>query len=74
MAADSDSERLTKLEAAVKTLQTENAALKREVAELKGSSQPASKSSPDGKSYVETAEVEKKPKPISVAVPGPESN
>jgi len=72
MAADSDSERLTKLEAAVKTLQTENAALKREVAELKG--RPASKSSPDGKSYVEIAEVEKKPKPISVAVPGPESN
>lgn len=62
-AADSESERLAKLEAAVKALQEQNAALKREVSELKGGSQraPVEKSASDGKSYVETTETEKKP-------------
>ena len=63
-AAESESERLAKLEAAVKALQEQNAALKREVSELKGASpkkEVAAKTTTDGKTYVETTEIEKKP-------------
>ncbi len=61
-AAESESDRLSKLEAAVKALQQENHALKREVSELKGSSHhpSAAKSTVDGKSYVETTQTEEK--------------
>jgi phosphate-selective porin len=62
-AAESESERLAKLEAAVKALQDQNAALKREVSELKGGSHQRDasvKSTTDAKNYVETTE-EKKP-------------
>jgi hypothetical protein len=61
-AAETESERLAKLEAAVKALQEQNAALKREVSELKGASpavplaaNPSKAGAADGKSYVETA-------------------
>ena len=63
-AAETESERLAKLEAAVKALQEQNAALKREVSELKGASpkkEVTRKTTTDGKNYVETTEVEKKP-------------
>ena len=62
-AAETESERLAKLEAAVKTLQEQNTALKREVSELKsGSHRDASlKSASDAKNYVETTETEKQP-------------
>ena len=63
-AAETESERLAKLEAAVKALQDQNAALKREVSELKGASpkkEVSRKSTSDGKTYVETTETEKKP-------------
>jgi phosphate-selective porin len=63
-AAESESERLAKLEAAVKALQEQNAALKHEVAELKGVSpkkEVSPKTTADGKTYVETTEAEKKP-------------
>ena len=74
IAAESESDRLAKLEAAVKTLQKENADLKREVSELKGRSpRPTSTTAPsavDSKSYVEPTETEKKP--IYVTPEGPE--
>lgn len=63
-AAETEAERLAKLEAAVKALQEQNAALKREVSELKGPSKQkdvSQKSTGDGKTYVETTETEKKP-------------
>lgn len=63
-AAESESERLAKLEAAVRALQDQNAALKREVSELKGGSHQRDasvKSTTDAKNYVETTETEKKP-------------
>jgi phosphate-selective porin OprO and OprP len=63
-AAETESERLAKLEAAVKALQEQNAALKREVSELKGASpkkEVSRKTTADGKTYVETTETEKKP-------------
>lgn len=64
--ADTESERLAKLEAAVKSLQEQNAALRREVSELKGSTPKKEVSrktatTTDAKTYVETTEVEKKP-------------
>jgi phosphate-selective porin OprO and OprP len=60
-AAETESERLAKLEAAVKALQEQNTALKREVSELKGGShREASTKSSDGKTYIETEETEKK--------------
>lgn len=59
-AAATESERLAKLEAAVKALQQENTALKREVSELKGGRASSGKSARDGKSYVESVEPEKK--------------
>jgi phosphate-selective porin len=60
-AADTEAARLAKLEAAVKTLQEQNTALKREVSELKRSSPKASPkhSSTDGKSFAGTTEEEK---------------
>ena len=66
--AGSESDRLEKLEAAVQMLQTQNAELKREVSDLK-KTKPATHTAVaksgattgDGKSYVETTEVEKKP-------------
>ena len=64
-AADSDSDRLARLEAAVKALQDQNSALKREVSELKGTahhgSPPNAKTTVDSKSVVTTTETEKKP-------------
>jgi phosphate-selective porin OprO/OprP len=63
-AAETESERLAKLEAAVKALQEQNTALKREVSDLKGASpkkEVSRKSTSDGKTYVETTETEKKP-------------
>ena len=63
-AAETESERLAKLEAAVKALQDQNAALKREVSELKGAphqKDASVKSEVDAKNYVETTETEKKP-------------
>jgi len=63
-AAESESDRLAKLEAAVKALQDQNAALKREVSELKETTRhsvsPPSKIAVDSKSVVAT-ETEKKP-------------
>src|ERR1041384_2142154 len=57
--ADTESERLAKLEAAVKALQEQNAALKREVSELKGSTpkkevsrKTATTTTTDAKTYV----------------------
>jgi phosphate-selective porin len=70
VAAESESDRLTKLESAVQALQKENAALKREVSELKHGSSARAKSASEGKSYVETGETEKKP--IYVTPAGPE--
>jgi phosphate-selective porin OprO/OprP len=65
IAAESESDRLAKLEAAVETLQKENADLKREVSELKRGPQRTSSakatSAIDSKSYVEPTEAEKKP-------------
>ena len=75
-AAESESERLGKLEAAVKALQSENASLKHEVSELKKSKQRSHTSvaaeklaTPpgDGKSYVEAAAVEKKAVDVTAA-------
>lgn len=63
-AAETESERLAKLEAAVRALQDQNAALKREVSELKGGSHQRNasvRSTTDAKNYVETSETEKKP-------------
>lgn len=76
-AAQSDSERLEKLEKAVELLQQRNAELEREVSRLKKQATPApvlsaekrSKFVPDGKSYVEKSEVTEEKKPIYV-VPG----
>jgi hypothetical protein len=74
IAAESDSDRLAKLEAAAKTLQQENADLKREVSQFKGHSQQTSStaaaSAIDSKSYVEATKTEKKP--IYVTPAGPE--
>lgn len=72
--AESESDRLAKLEAAVRTLQKENADLKHEVSELKRTPQRGSPMSatfaPEGKSYVEKVEPEKTP--IYVTPAGPE--
>lgn len=65
--AESESDRLAKLEAAVKALQQQNTELKREVSELKGKSRgsTATKFSPEGKGFVETVTAEEK-KPLFV--------
>jgi hypothetical protein len=63
-AAETESERLAKLETAVRELREENTALKREVSELKHPSRDrdaSPKSALDAKSYCETTETEKKP-------------
>ena len=76
-AAQSESERLEKLEKAVELLQQRNAELEREVSSLKKqkssatvlSAEQRSKFVPDGKSYVEKSETTEEKKPIYV-VPG----
>jgi phosphate-selective porin OprO/OprP len=76
-AAQSDSERLEKLEKAVELLQQRNAELEREVSSLKKqksssavlSPDKRSKFVPDAKSYVETSETTEEKKPVYV-VPG----
>ncbi|MGI8481874.1 MAG: porin, partial [Chthoniobacterales bacterium] len=66
-AADTEADRLARLEAAVQTLQTQNAELKREVADLKKQKPPALAAKttkaigPDGKTVVEQSGEEKKP-------------
>ncbi|MEP6777827.1 MAG: porin, partial [Chthoniobacterales bacterium] len=66
-AADTEADRLARLEAAVETLQTQNAELKREVADLKKQKPPALATKttkaigPDGKTVVEQSVEEKKP-------------
>ena len=76
-AAQSDSERLEKLERAVELLQQRNAELEREVSSLKKQKssttalnpEKRSKFVPDGKSYVEKSETTEEKKPVYV-VPG----
>jgi phosphate-selective porin len=73
-AADRESERLAKLEAAVKALQEQNTALKQELSELKAGERrdvPA-KAAAEGKGYVESSHVEEK-KPVEVAPAGSET-
>ncbi len=74
--AENESERLEKLEAAVRVLQGENAALKNEVSELKKekhsshtpvSSEKLANPPADGKSYVGRKEVEKKTVEVTAA-------
>jgi len=73
-AAQSESERLEKLEKAVELLQQRNAELEREVSSLKKQkssttaldSAKRSKFVPDGKSYVEKSETKEEKKPIYV--------
>ena len=79
-AAQSDSERLEKLEKAVELLQQRNAELEREVSSLKKQKEPKapavalssekrSKFVPDGKSYADKGEITEEKKPVYV-VPG----
>jgi phosphate-selective porin OprO/OprP len=76
-AAQSEAERLEKLEKAVELLQQRNAELEREVSSLKKqkpsapvlSSEKRSKFVPDGKSYVEKSETTEEKKPVYV-IPG----
>jgi phosphate-selective porin OprO/OprP len=76
-AAQSDSERLEKLEKAVELLQQRNAELEREVSSLKKqkpattalSPEKRSRFVPDGKTYVEKSETTEEKKPVFV-VPG----
>ena len=76
-AAQSDSERLEKLEKAVELLQQRNAELEREVSSLKKqksfatvlSPEKRSRFVPDGKTYVEKSETTEEKKPVYV-VPG----
>ena len=79
-AAQSDSERLEKLEKAVELLQQRNAELEREVSSLKKQQSSAtilrpekrSKLVPDGKSYVQKRETTEEKKPIYVFPGGSE--
>lgn len=79
-AAESESERLAKLEAAVAALQQQNSALKQEVTALKKEKKPATaetaKRAPtqtaDGKSYVEKTETVEKT-PVTVTPAGSET-